>query len=119
MADHYVRLNYTVNDPTAPAGAHFAPDHDPIAVHRGQTIAFQLGTGPPDGKIRLTFAHPEFFSTSDPNFSKTGRFNDGDGEVRVGALTISTTYHCELLVDGVVTAASAEKAGGGVVPDGL
>lgn len=119
MANHNVKLNYT---PAANAQdpARFAPDQNPIRVHAGQTIAFHLGIGPPNAKLRLTFADPALFSTADPSFHSTGRFNDGDGDVTVLALPANrTTYHCELLVDGVVQAKSTENAGGEVVPDGL
>ena len=119
MANHNVKLNYTpaVNPVDAPR---FAPDQNPIRVHAGQTIAFDLGMGPPNAKLRLTFADPALFSTADPSFHSTGRFNDGDGDVTVLASPANrTTYHCELLVDGVVRAKSTENAGGEVVPDGL
>jgi hypothetical protein len=119
MADHNVKLNYTAaahaQDP-----ARFAADQNPIRVHPGQTIAFHLGIGPPNAKLRLTFADPALFSTADPSFHSTGRFNDGDGDVTVLASPANgTTYHCELLVDGVVQAKSTEYVGGEVVPDGL
>src|SRR5690348_601266 len=73
MAHHTVTLNYTAgsNPQDAPD---FAPDHNPIRVHAGETIAFRLGTGPPDAKLRLTFADPVLFSTADPAFHATGRF---------------------------------------------
>lgn len=119
MANHNVKLNYiaAANPQDAPQ---FAPDQNPIRVHTGQTIAFHLGIGPANAKLRLTFADPALFSTRDPSFQKTGRFNDGDGDVTVlTAPANRTTYHCELLVDGVVRAKSAENAGGEVVPDGL
>jgi hypothetical protein len=118
MADHNVTLNYTASS-NPQSGAEFAPDQNPIRVHAGETIGFRLGTGPPDAKLRLTFADPALFSTADPAFYSTGRFNDGDGNVTVVAPPVSrTTYRCELLVDGVVTASSREDAGGEVVPDG-
>ena len=119
MPDHKVTLNYTANaNPNDNAA--FAPDQNPIRVHAGQTIAFCVGTGPPNAKLRLTFAEPVLFSTADPSFHTTGRFNDGDGDVTVVAPPRHrTTYHCELLVDGVVKARSTENAGGEVVPDGL
>ena len=119
MAHHNVTLNYTAGS-NPQLGAEFAPDQNPIRVHAGETIAFRLGTGPPNGKLRLTFADPVLFSTADPAFYATGRFNDGDGDVTVVAPPVCrTTYHCELVVDGVVEARSGENAGGEVVPDGL
>jgi hypothetical protein len=119
MAHHDVTLNYTASS-NPQDGAEFAPDRNPIRVHAGETIAFRLGIGPPNAKLRLTFADPVLFSTADPTFHSTGRFNDGDGNVTVVAPPVSrTTYHCELLVDGVVKAHSHENAGGEVVPDGL
>jgi hypothetical protein len=119
MADHNVKLNYVATGNPPPNDANFIPDHNPILVRPGQTINFQLGIGPPNGKIRLTFAHPQCFSTTNAAFHSTGLFHDGDGDVRVTNLPHPTTYHCELLVDGVVQAQSAEKAGGDVLPDGL
>jgi hypothetical protein len=119
MAHHNVILNYTVGS-NPQHGAEFAPDENPIRVHAGETIAFRLGTGPPNAKLRLTFADPLLFSTADPAFHSTGRFHDGDGNVTVIAPPVyRTTYQCELLVDGVVQARSSENAGGEVVPDGL
>ena len=116
MPDHNVTLNYTPGNPQN--SAVFAPVPNPIRVHAGQTIAFQLGIGPPNAKIRLTFADPALFSTSDPSFHSSGRFNDGDGDVTVLASPADrTTYRCELLVGGVVHAASSENAGGDVLPD--
>jgi hypothetical protein len=119
MASHNVKLNYTAAvNPQHPA--RFAPDQNPIRVHARETIAFHMGTGPPNAKFRLTFSDPALFATTDPSFRSTGRFNDGDGDVTVIAPPAkSTTYRCELLVDNVVLAKSAETAGGEVVPDGL
>jgi hypothetical protein len=118
MADHNVKLNYTATGNPPPNDVHFLPDLNPIRVRPGQTINFLLGVGPPNGKFRVTFSNPHFFATADPNFHSTGRVNDGDGEVRVvTALQQKITYHCELLVDGVVAASSAENAGGDVIPD--
>ena len=119
MANHNVTLNYT------PSGnpqdtARFAPDQNPIRVHAGQTIAFHIGIGLPNAKLRLTFADPALFSTSNPSFHSTGQLNQGDGDVTVIAPPANrTTYHCELLVDGVVKGRSSENAGGEVVPDEL
>jgi len=119
MANHNVKLNYTA-ETNKQGPARFAPDQNPIRVHAGQTIAFHLGDGPPNAKLRLTFADPDLFSTADASFRSTGRFNDGDGDVTVLAPPAKrTTYHCELLVDGVVQARSTENAGGEVVPDGF
>jgi hypothetical protein len=120
MADHNVKMNYAGTGNPPPNDVQFTPDTNPIPVRPGQTIAFQMGVGPPNGKIRLTFADPQFFSTADPDFPQTGQFNDGDGDVHVIAAIPPgnrTTYHCELLVDGVVKAQSQENAGGEVVPD--
>ena len=114
MADHNVTLNYIATG----SGVQFVPDRNPITVRPGQTIGFQLGIGPADGKIRITFADPHFFSAANPHFQSTGRFNDGDGEVRVVAVPNHTTYRCELLINGVVRAQSAENAGGDIIPDG-
>jgi hypothetical protein len=113
MAQHNVKLNYT------PTG--FTPDPNPIKVRKDQTISFQLGQGPKNGKVRITFAQPQFFSTARPHFQQTGRVDDGDGDVRVVAdlpKGSRITYHCELLVDDVVLAQSQENAGGDVQPDG-
>lgn len=119
MADHNVKLNYMATGNPPPNETQFMPDLNSILVHPGQTISFQLGSGPANGKIRITFADPHFFSTVDPAFHSTGRFNDGDGDVRVvTALPHRTAYHCELLVDGLVQAESAVGAGGEILPDG-
>ena len=118
MANHNVTLNYTASDNPQDTAA-FAPDQNPIRVRAGQTIAFHLGIGPPNAELRLTFADPALFSTTNPSFHATGQFNHGDGDVTVLAVPANrTTYHCELLVDGVVKARSSENAGGEVVPDG-
>jgi len=121
MADHNVRLNYAPTGQPPPNDITFAPDaaNNPIRVRLGHTISFRLGVGPPNGKVRVTFAQPQFFSTAKPDFQQTGRVDDGDGDVRVIAALppgSRTTYHCELLVNGVVTAQSQENAGGEVVP---
>jgi len=118
MADHNVILNYAAsNTPQQPPL--FAPEPNPIRVRTGHTIAFRLGNGPPDAKIRLTFTEPALFATKDPKFHSTGQFNDGDGDVTVVTPPeFKTSYHCELLVDGVVRATS-KNAGGDVLPDGL
>ncbi len=120
MADHNVKLNYAPTGHPPPNDVDFKPDVNPIRVRPGQTIAFSLGDGPTNGKIRLTFHNRHFFSTSNPKFAATGQFNDGDGDVHVTAPLAPgtrTTYHCELLVNGVVKAQSHENAGGDVEPD--
>ena len=101
MADHTVQLNYANNS--------FTPTPNPIKVRPGQTISFQLGAGPANGKLRITFRDPQFFSAA--------QFQHGDGDIRVTAKPAPTTYHCELLVDGLVVAQSREHAGGDIVPD--
>ncbi len=117
MANHNITLNYTAPGNPQDTGG-FAPDQNPIRVRAGQTIAFHLGFGPPNAKLRLTFADPALFSTANPSFYSTGQFNHGDGDVTVVATPANrTTYHCELLVNGVVKASSNEGAGGEVVPD--
>jgi hypothetical protein len=122
MADHNVKLNYTKTGQPPPNDATFAADpaNNPIRVRPGQTIAFKLGEGPQNGKVRVTFAQKQFFSTAKPHFQQTGRVDDGDGDVRVIVALppgSRTTYHCELIVDGVIKAQSHENAGGEVVPD--
>jgi len=121
MANHNVKLNYTPTGQPPPNDITFAPDaaHNPIRVRQGETINFQLGVGPPNGKVRVTFSQTQFFSTGKPNFPQTGRVDEGDGDVRVIAALPKGShvkYHCELLVDGVVKAQSQENAGGEVVP---
>jgi hypothetical protein len=118
MADHKVKLNYVPNGNPPPHDADFSPDTNPIKVRPGQTIRFQLGIGPPNGKIQITFTDTErhFFSTPNPHFATDGKFHDGDGDVHiVSALTGPTHYQCDLLVDGVVKASS--PGGGEIVPD--
>jgi hypothetical protein len=120
MADKEIKLNYTPTGNPAPNDMDFRPDVNPIHVRPGQTISFKLGNGPANGKIRLTFVAPHFFRTGDPNFHQTGKFHDGDGDVHVTAAIpngTKTTYHCELLVDGVPLAQSHESPGGEIVPD--
>jgi hypothetical protein len=103
MPDHTVRLNYANNN--------FTPSPNPIVVRPGHTIHFELGTGPADGTVRVTFHNPEFFSSP--------RFLSGDNAIRVTGNPHPTTYHCELLVNGQVVAQSNENAGGDVVPESV
>jgi len=111
MADHNVTLTYGPN-------GDFMADPQSIQVTTGQSIAFQLGAGSQDGKIRVTFHDKHFFSGMNQHFAQTGVFNDGDGVVTVAQKPPSrTTYHCEL-VDGQgnVKAHSHENAGGEIMP---
>ena len=106
MTPHEITLNY-VPGPNPNDEPEFLPDPNPIAPKRGDTIRFKLGIGPSGGKIRVTFAAPGRFSA--------GTFHHDDPPVRVEqSITSPTTYHCELLVDGVVKASS--KEGGDIVP---
>ena len=108
MAHHEITLNY-VPGPNPSDEAQFLPDQNPIAPRQGDTIGFTLGAGPANGRIRVTFSAADRFSAP--------RFNHGDAPVRVEhAITTPTTYHCELLVNGVVKASSKENAGGDIVP---
>lgn len=102
MANHTVQLNY--------ASLGFTPNPNPIQVQVGDTISFRLGNGPANGKIRITFKHPEFFSAA--------QFLDGDSDIHVTKNLTPTTYHCELLLDGQVVAQSKKGAGGDIVPGG-
>ena len=101
MSDHTVTLNYANNG--------FTASPSKIAVKPGHTIHFKLGTGPANGKVRVTFKDPQFFSAA--------RFNSGDPDIRVTGNPTPTTYHCELLVNGETVAQSSENAGGDVVPE--
>jgi hypothetical protein len=102
MADHIVQVNYTDSGT-------FTPTPNPVRVQAGQTITFKLVDGPPNGKLRITFHDPRFFSAA--------QFHDGGGNIHVTAEPTPTTYHCELLVDGKVVAQSHEHTGGDIVPD--
>src|SRR5947208_2579480 len=103
---HPVILNYAANA-VANAGdvGDVHPDPDPVKVRDGHTISFKMGTGPPEGKVRVSFTDPQFFSVA--------HFNEGDANVRVTALPTPTTYLCELLVNGEVVASSKGRTGGG------
>jgi hypothetical protein len=51
------------------------------------------------------------FKASDQGRFSTRVFNAGDPHVRVTGNVVPTTYRCELLVDNVVVAQSAEIGG--------
>lgn len=103
MADIDVTLNYDEKG--------FKPDPAQFPVRKDQTIAFHLGkNGPPNGKVRITFSNPEFFSQ--PHFCS------GDKDVRVVAdLTGPLTYDCELLIGEDTKPVKSERSGGHIIPD--
>jgi len=93
---HVVTLNY---------GSPFSANPQRIQVKPGDTISFRLGTGPANGRVKVTF------KASDQARFSTRVFNGGDPDVRVNANVVPTTYHCELLVNGTVVAESQEVGG--------
>ena len=100
---HKVTLNYD--------GKNLTPYPPTIQVVKGETICFELGDGPPNAKVHITFDDPQFFSAAE--------YQQGEEEVRVEAdLTKPTTYRCALLVDGVVAHEVEGAAGGGIEPGG-
>ena len=107
MAHQEITLNYIPGLKPTDEGD-VKPERNPIVAGKGDTIVFKKGTGPADGKVRVTFKEPSRFST--------GTFNDGDQPVTVQNMTSPTTYHCELLVNGKPVASSKENAGGDIVP---
>lgn len=99
MAHHSIVLNYT------PQG--FLADPDNIAVEPEDTVSFQLGVGPSDGKIRVRFRDPNFFSRSE--------FLNGELPVRLqGAGPRHLHYDCHLFVNGVEVQQPAAPPGGGL-----
>ena len=100
MANHTVTLNWISGG--------LKPDTDPLLVKAGDTISFQLGSAPPDSKLRVKMNAPGVFSPAEVTDSYT-------------TLTVIeaaiTTYACELsdAVGGPLFA-SAEGEGGHVRP---
>lgn len=83
-ADHPVTLNYTADG--------LMPEPALIFVRDGQTIAFQLGTAPPDSSFRVTF--------SDARHLSSPVYEQGDPPIVVqGQLTARVTFDCELIPD--------------------
>src|SRR5437016_5798525 len=100
--DHVVTLNYAGPPPT------FTADPRSFKVNKnGETISFQLGVGPPNGKVRVTF------SAGDRGRFSAPVFNDGDAPVTVQGKgeAHTTKYLCELLVNGSVIPTSADAGG--------
>lgn len=102
---HVVTLNYTP-DPSDPKKGTFVADPRRLVAKKGHSISFKLGKGPANGKVRV------MFKPSDQARFSAPVFNDGDPQVSViGDAALTTTYHCELLVDGKVVAESQEFGG--------
>jgi hypothetical protein len=99
-APQTVTLNY------GPDG--FIPSPHTLKVLKNDTFTFQLGQGPKNGTLRITFKDPQFFS-------KPG-FESGDDMIQVIDAVRATTYTCELLVDGEVRP-NPDVNGGGIEPD--
>ena len=84
---------------------------DTVKVIPGDTILFELGAAGPGETILITFAEPQFFSKA--------RFTSGDEKINVThSLPHPTTYHCQLLRNGVpVPGAESHEQGGSIEPD--
>ena len=82
------------------------PDPNPVLVEVGDTLTFEL-VSPPDGEVTITMANPELFSA--------GTFKKGQLPVRVNTAK-STTYACELRVNGSVVPQKAGTPGGSIDP---
>jgi hypothetical protein len=102
MAVKTVSVNYT------PTGV--KADPDPVEVKRGDSIMFHKGPdSPPNGKVRVTFAEPKFFSR--------GVFNDGEDSVQVTSdLPHEVEYQCDLMVEGQLIPQVKGSRGGGIKP---
>lgn len=115
MADHTVRLTYDKDPVTSRPKVTVTPFL--IRVRPGDTIRFQRA-GQLQGSMRVTFKDKGFFATSNPQFAATGKFLEGDGDVRVNAKPTPTTYRCELLdANGNSIAQSEENQGGAIEPE--
>jgi hypothetical protein len=82
----------------------------------GCVIKFRRG-GDMRGMMRVRFNNTQFVKSANPEFIRTGVFNEGDEDVHHGELLghQDTTYVCELVVGGQVVATST-KNGGTVEP---
>jgi hypothetical protein len=87
---------------------------DVVFMDLGDAIKFER-SGPMVGKMRVTFLEKEFFDSDNSQFVASGKFHEGDGPVRVGALPYRTTYICELLDESDAVIASSDHKGGGAV----